>query len=134
MANQNTWGVNVARLKLATMVGRTSDEDEAAAGSAGASASAAADATLSATAFPREGAVADDARSDASTTGREDPRACAAATRVRGARRRGGEKRRGARAVPRRGETAQPRDGDGVEAMAGTSAGVNDATRPTVRG
>ena len=28
MANQNTWGVNVARLKLATMVGRTSDEDE----------------------------------------------------------------------------------------------------------
>ena len=55
------------------------------------------------------------------------------ATRVRVARRRGGEKRRGARAVPRRGETAQPRDGDGVEAMAGTSAGVNDATRPTVR-
>ena len=79
MANQNTWGVNVARLKLATMVGRTSDEDEAAAGSAGASASAAADATLSTTAFPREGAVADDARTDASTTrggaGREDPRA-----------------------------------------------------------
>ena len=82
MANQNTWGVNVARLKLATMVGRTSDEDEAAAGSAGASASAAADATRrnATAAFPREGAVADDARSDASTTrggaaGREDPRA-----------------------------------------------------------